>query len=89
MMEDGLLREARSVFDNLPPASEAAKSNIYVALRPYFENHISLEEALEDFVRRDLALAKKQLTWFKRRRQIQWFGNREQAAGYIFQKLAC
>ena len=88
MMKDGLLREARCVFDNLPPASEAAKSNIYAALRLYFENRISLEKALEDFIRRDLALAKKQLTWFKRRRQIQWFSDGEQAAAYICQKLA-
>ena len=89
MMEDGLLREAHFVFDNLPPAGEAAKSNIYAALRPYFENSISLEEALEDFIRRDLALAKKQLTWFKRRQQIRWFSDKEQAADYIRRKLAC
>ena len=89
MLEDGLLREARFVFDNCPPTSEAAKSNIYAALWPYFEGHINLEEALENFVRRDLALARKQLTWFKRRRQIRWFDDGGEAARYICQKLAC
>ena len=87
MLELGLLSEAKRVFDDCLPTSEAAKSNIYAALRPYFEQSINLNEALEDFVKRDLALAKKQLTWFKRHHQIKWFDDFQSAHDYILQKL--
>ena len=87
MLAAGLLEEARLVVSECPPGSEAAKSNIYAALRPYFKGEISLERALEDFVRRDLALAKKQLTWFKRHRQISWFEDPEAAWRHIASEL--
>ena len=89
MLAAGLLDEARAVFDDVLPESEAAKSNVYAALRPYFADRINLEESLEDCVKRDLALAKKQLTWFKRHQQIQWFTDSREAESYICQKLAC
>ena len=89
MLTAGLLDEARGVFDNVMPQSEAAKSTTYAALWPYFEGRINLEEALEDCVKRDLALAKKQLTWFKRHQQVRWFANSREAESYICQKLAC
>lgn len=87
MLAAGLLEEARLVVSECPPGSEAAKSNIYAALRPYFEGGISLERALEDFVRRDLALAKKQLTWFKRHQQISWFESPGDAWRHIASEL--
>ena len=87
MLGAGLLEEARGVFDNYPSESEASKSNIYAALKPYFEGRSDLKSALEDFVRRDLALAKKQLTWFKRHPQIQWFEDSRQAELYLRRKL--
>ena len=89
MLAAGLLDEARTVFGSVLSESEAAKSNVYAALRPYFAGRINLEEALADCVKRDLALAKKQLTWFKRHQQIQWFTDSREAENYICQKLAC
>ena len=87
MLQAGLLDEARWVYENCSVNSEAAKSNIYAALRSYFGGQLKLEEALEDFVRRDLALAKKQLTWFKRHSQIRWFGDSQAAYEYIVANL--
>lgn len=87
MLEAGLLEEARAVCMNYPAENEAAKSNIYAALRPYFAGHVALEQALEDFVKRDLALAKKQMTWFRRHEQINWFNDYAPAAEFIFSKL--
>ena len=88
MLAAGLLEEARGIFEHLPAESEAAKSNIYAALRPYFEGQVDLQAALEDFVGRDLALAKKQLTWFKRHPQIRWFDDSHLAETYLLGKLA-
>ena len=87
MLDGGLLEEARAALADCPPGSEAAKSNVYASLRPYFEGRLSLERALEDFVRRDLALAKKQLTWFKRHRQVSWFEDPRAAWRHIVHEL--
>ena len=88
MLEAGLLEEAKEVIEKYPVGCEPLKSNIYAALRPYFAQKISLDQALEDFVRRDLALAKKQMTWFKRHPQIKWFDDCRLARDYILEKLA-
>ena len=87
MLEAGLMEEAFLVFKKYPPDCEAAKSNIYLALRLYFERKISLNKALADFVWRDLALARKQMTWFKRHPQIVWFEGEQSASEYILAKL--
>ena len=87
MLESGLMEEAFLVFKKYSPDCEAAKSNIYLALRLYFERKISLNEALADFVRRDLALARKQMTWFKRHPWIVWFEDEQLASEYILAKL--
>ena len=88
MLAAGLLEEALRVFDKYPADYEFAKGNIYAALRPYFEKKFSLNQALEDFVKRDLALAKKQMTWFKRHNQIKWFDDSRLARDYILEKLS-
>ena len=75
MLQTGLLDEARHVLKNYPNDIEPLKSNIYRSLVPYFEGCKTLDEASEDFVRLDLKLAKKQLTWFKRNKDIVWFTN--------------
>ena len=75
MLQTGLLDEARHVLNNYPNDIEPLKSNIYRSLVPYFEGCKTLDEALEDLVRLDLKLAKKQLTWFKRNKDIVWFTN--------------
>jgi tRNA dimethylallyltransferase len=54
---------------------ESLTGNMYQALVPYIMGECSLEVALEDFVRKDLRLAKRQMTWFKRNPDIYWFEN--------------
>ena len=87
MLERGLLDEARRVLEIYSGDCEALKSNIYAALKPYFAQEISLQAACTDFIKRDLALAKKQKTWFKRHAEIDWFDDSDKAFKYICQKL--
>jgi tRNA A37 N6-isopentenylltransferase MiaA len=48
------------------------KANIYRVFRGVVEASKSVEEATEEFVRSDMALAKRQRTWFKRNPAIIW-----------------
>ncbi|MGN0550403.1 MAG: tRNA (adenosine(37)-N6)-dimethylallyltransferase MiaA [Acutalibacteraceae bacterium] len=71
MAEQGLLEEAKSVLAGY--CGQTAKMAIgYKELRPYFENEISLEEAMESLKRETRRYAKRQLTWFNRDEKINW-----------------
>ena len=71
MMEEGLLEEAKSVFEykNL----NALKTVGYRELFGYFEGIHSLEKAIELIKRNSRHYAKRQITWFARDKDIKWF----------------
>ena len=78
MLTAGVVDEARWAWREYSPESEALKSNIYRSLRPYLLGQVPLEEAQADFLCRDWQLAKRQLTWWRRRSEIDWFADPEQ-----------
>ena len=49
------------------------KSNIYQFAWKYLNNECTLDEAIEQNVYDDWHLAKRQLTWFKRNKNIKWY----------------
>ena len=71
MIEEGLLREAEEYYSN-PLRGTSAQAIGYKELFPYFEGKISLEEAVENIKRETRRYAKRQLTWFRREKQITW-----------------
>lgn len=71
MLEDGLLDEARWLYDNHPEA-QAAKGIGYKELFPYFKGEQSLEEASEILKRNTRRFAKRQLTWFRNRMEVKF-----------------
>lgn len=52
--------------------TQAMKSNIYQFAWSYLQGEISLERAKELFIYDDWHLAKRQMTWFKRNKNINW-----------------
>lgn len=52
--------------------TQAMKSNIYQFVWAYLNGEISIERAKELFIYDDWHLAKRQLTWFKRNKNINW-----------------
>ncbi len=52
--------------------TQAMKSNIYQFAWGYLQGEYNLEEAKKLFVLDDWHLAKRQLTWFKRNKNIKW-----------------
>lgn len=71
MMEAGLLEEARTVY----PYKDLNSLNTvgYKELFSYFDGHCTLEEAVDLIKRSSRKYARKQLTWFRRDADIQWF----------------
>ncbi len=71
MLKEGLLREAEAFFKS--DYSATAKQAIgYKELKPYFDGHVSLEEATEKLKMETRRYAKRQLTWFRRNESINW-----------------
>lgn len=79
MITTGLLTEIENLAKQYSWEAPGLQAPGYRAFRPFFEGKISLEEAKEQFVRNDLQLAKRQRTWFKRSKDIQWASSAEQA----------
>lgn len=72
MLEEGLLDEARWLYDNHPEA-QAAKGIGYKELFPYFKGEQSLAEASEILKRNTRRFAKRQLTWFRNRMEVKFY----------------
>jgi len=89
MIERGLVEEARSVF----PFKQLNSLNTvgYKELFYYFENLITLEEAIDLIKRNTRRYARRQLTWFKKDPMITWFqpGNTDEILNFLDHKINC
>ncbi len=89
MIQDGVLEEARLLEENYGWSVPGASGNIYQALRPFIEGESDdLHECLLHFVQQDKKLAKRQLTWFRRNRDVHWFSDSKAALSYVDSLLA-
>ncbi len=73
MFEEGLLDEAKWVYENYKDGIEKIRAIGYKELFQYFDGEISLEEAKNIIKRDSRRYAKRQFTWFKRDEDIKWF----------------
>lgn len=71
-LADGLETEVKTLVDQFGWDSEALKAIAYAQWRGYFEGQKSLEMVRTDIVRANLDYAKRQRTWFRRNKSIQW-----------------
>lgn len=76
MLQAGLLEEAegfwRETRQQDAQACTAAQAIGYKELFPYFEGKIALDAAVENIKRESRRYAKRQITWFKKERQIEF-----------------
>ncbi|SJZ75620.1 tRNA dimethylallyltransferase [Pilibacter termitis] len=72
MQENGLLEEARFLYENYPNAQAAAGIG-YKEFFPYFKGEITLDMAIEKVQQHSRNYAKRQLTWFRNRMNTEWF----------------
>jgi tRNA dimethylallyltransferase len=71
MLKDGLLQEAQELFPN--KELNALQTVGYRELFDYFEGKNSLEIAIEQIKMNTRRFAKRQMTWFKRTENVNWF----------------
>lgn len=69
MLEQGLLQEAQAVLSSALSAT-SVKAIGYKELAPYFKGEATLEECIEKLKRETRRYAKRQLTWFRRDKEI-------------------
>ena len=72
MLQKGLVDEARSFFD-CEHSKTSFNSIGCKELKPYLDNEKTISECIEQLKRSTRRYAKRQLTWFKRNPQINWF----------------
>ena len=67
MVSEGLVDEARRLFERVPSASHQARQAVgYAELFRHFAGDISLDEAVELIKQNSRHLAKHQITWFRK-----------------------
>lgn len=87
MMDEGLEEEARRM---LPYRENNALNTVgYKEMFSYFDGNIPKEEAIRQIQSNTRRYARKQLTWYKRDEEMQWFepSNVEEIIKYINQKI--
>ena len=72
MIKNGLIEEARNIYDkNIH--SQAFQAIGYKELFKYFNNEISKDQAIDLIKRNSRRYAKRQMTWFKNKMEVNWF----------------
>lgn len=71
MLEAGLLEEAEDFF-KLNPSKTAFNAIGYKELKPFIDGDLSFEVCVENLKRETRRYAKRQITWFKRNKSINW-----------------
>lgn len=85
MLSDGLIEEARALF---PHRKLNALNTVgYKEIFDHFDGRLSMEEAAERIKGNTRRYARKQLTWFKRDKDVRWFdpNDKNEIMNYISQ----
>jgi tRNA dimethylallyltransferase len=83
MLKQGFIEELTALARDYGWDSRAFDVIGYRAMKMVALGHKTLDEGVRDFVRGDLALFKKQMTWFKRDPHIRWLNEPDEAFGLV------
>lgn len=91
MIDNGLLEEAKKIFDTGLRTKAVITPIGYKELFPYFENKKELNECLEEMKKNSRHYAKRQYTFFNHQLPIEWFDvdydNFDNTINAVFEKL--
>ena len=71
-IEDGLEAEVRKLYDQYGKTRTLTNAVTYKQFINYFENLITYEEAIEECIKHNYQLARKQIMWFRKNKDINW-----------------
>lgn len=80
MVEDGLVEETKDLVKRYGKDAPGLLSTSYKAIIQHLDGELSLAGAKEQFALNDLHFAKRQKSWFKRNKHINWVA--DQAAAH-------
>lgn len=83
---NGIIEEAKRLGNKYGWESEAMTGNIYKLVHRHLNGELSLDEIKRANVTRDWQLAKRQQTWLKRNRHIEWL-SLDDARAYLLTRL--
>lgn len=73
MLEDGLLQEVRSFYEQGLKDCQSIQAIGYKEIYDYLEDRASLEVAVDSLKQNSRRYAKRQLTWFRNKMDVNWF----------------
>ena len=73
MIQDGLVDEVKSLYDQGINSKAVSTAIGYKELYKYFDGEITLEEAIDLIKKNSRHYAKRQYTWFNNQMNIKWF----------------
>lgn len=73
MMEEGLLEEVQGLYERGIRDCQSIQAIGYKELFDYFEGKVSLDQAVENLKQNSRRYAKRQLTWFRNKMNLDWF----------------
>lgn len=87
MFEHGVVDEATRLAEKYGWEAEAMTSNVYRSIRPLLEGNSTIDAVKDEFINRDIQLAKRQMTWFRRNSYIEWCSLHD-ASEYVSEVLS-
>lgn len=73
MMDQGMLEEAKYVYENRQREHQVLQAIAYKEFFPYFEKKATLEECINQLKTSSRRYAKRQLTYFRNKLPVNWF----------------
>ncbi|HHY74729.1 MAG TPA: tRNA (adenosine(37)-N6)-dimethylallyltransferase MiaA [Bacillus bacterium] len=87
MIEQGLIEEVKKLYDAGIKDCQSVQAIGYKELYDYFSGKVTVEEAIELLKRNSRRYAKRQLTWFRNKMDVEWFDMSEAVSStYVFEK---
>ncbi|MDP4171420.1 MAG: tRNA (adenosine(37)-N6)-dimethylallyltransferase MiaA [Bacillota bacterium] len=78
MIDEGLLEEVTRLFDQGIRDCQSIQAIGYKEIYDYLEGNVSLEDAIANLKQNSRHYAKRQLTWFRNKMNVEWFDMTDQ-----------
>jgi len=72
MLDNGLIDEVKVLLEKYKEFPTAMQAIGYKEIRDYLDGKIEKEEAIEKIKQESRRYAKRQITWFKKNKEITW-----------------
>lgn len=87
MIKNGLIEEAKNIYENYKDYLYKISAIGYKELFEYFDNKVSLEEAVDNIKRESRRYAKRQMTWFNGQKDYVIYNLSEKNQGEVMEDI--